>query len=337
MTVVDVHHHWLPAEDVENITDYLRAGDVVKRIELTDGQTADRVFREGIPLLTLHTKSRSDVENRLDRMDEAGVDAAVLTAATWQTWLDTLDRCREYNDKLYDRVVSEHPDRFVGAAHVPVGTEYAADELERCVDEYGFQAASIVTHMHKHIPDEESYHPLYERAEELDVPVLVHVAGTPMVDNGMHEYDMARTAGRKFDHHVVVGRLLRSDVFEKYPDVKFVHGHLGGSFMFQVFRYGSRGAEVGGRTVDKHGPALTPEEFRQRMENNYFATTYWDRPAIEYAATQTLGADRMIYGSDYPMRSTIMAAIKSTIEDLDIPDADKHTILHDNGEALFDV
>lgn len=335
MSRVDIHHHWLPEEHVNNPEEHLRTGERIVEIDLEDGQTAKRIMREGIPLITM-AESRSYVDRRVDHMDEAGVDKAVLTAATWTNWLDNLSICRFYNDKLHERVVSEYPDRFIGAAHVPIGTDSAVRELERCVEDLGFEAVGIAVHSHGHLPDEEIYYPVYEKAQELDVPILVHVANAPTVDNGMHEYDMGRTAGRVFDHHVVVGRLLRSDVFERFPDLQFVHGHLGGSFPMNKFRYGQNQTRSTATDEDKQLVSLTPDELETRMENNYFATTFYDQLGLEYSA-RALGPDRLIYGTDYPINISYMKDTVDAIEELDVSEREKEGIFERNVEDVIDL
>jgi predicted TIM-barrel fold metal-dependent hydrolase len=335
VTVVDTHHHWIPEKHVKNVEDFVRAGDTIEEVELVDGQNAKRVYRNGVPLITMQGTSRFDVENRIERMDEAGIDKAVTTAATWTSWLDTREICREYNDMLAEHVIDEYPDRFIGAAHVPVGTDYAAAELERCVEDLGFEAVGIATHMHGYPPDHESYHSMYQKAEELDVPVLVHCAAAPVAENAMSEYDMGRTVGRPLDHHVAVGRLLRSDVFEKFPDLNVIHGHLGGTFMMQTFRYGRSADSLESRSMEKDSDALTEAQFEERMQNNYFATTFWDQAGIQFA-TNTLGPDRMVLGSDYPIRKGIMSDATDAVKSLDIDDGDKEQILEGNVGSLFE-
>lgn len=335
MTVVDLHHHWIPEEHVTNIDRLVRAGDVVKDVELSDGQTARRVMREGMRLITLED-AMYDVEERLERMDAAGVDVALLTGAAWTNWLDTQAMAEEYNDLLYD-VVSEHPDRFVGAAHVPIGTGEAPAELERCVDDLGFRALNITTHAHRYLPDQELYFPLYEIAEAEDIPVFVHIAHRPPIDVGMHEYDMHRTVGRPFAHHLVVARLLRSDVFERFPDLQFIHGHLGGTFMPSTFRYGSGGDSLESRTIATDDDfVLTPEQFESRMDNNLFTTTFWNQPGIQYA-TETLGTQRMALGTDYPIREEIIAEVSDALDGLDVTADELAAIKGDNAARFLDV
>lgn len=335
MTVVDLHHHWIPEEHVTNIDRYVRAGDHLKDVELTDGQTARRVMREGMRLLTLED-SMYDVEERIERMDEAGVDVALLTGAGWTNWLDTLEMAQEYNDLLYE-VVSEHPDRFVGAAHVPVGTAEAPGELERAVSDLGFQALNITTHAHRYLPDHEVYFPMYEKAEELGVPVFVHIAPRPPIDVGMHEYDMHRTVGRPFAHHLVVARLLRSDVFERFPDLQFIHGHLGGTFMPSTFRYGNSEGSLESRTIATDDDfVLTPEQFEERMDNNLFTTTFWDQRGIQYA-TGTIGTERMALGTDYPIRTGILSEVSDAVRGLDVADDERAAIMGGNAERVIDV
>jgi predicted TIM-barrel fold metal-dependent hydrolase len=332
---IDVHHHWIPEEHVTNIEDHVRAGEFVKRVDLSDGQTARRVMREGMRLITLED-SMYDIEERVRRMDENGVDAAVVSAAGWTNFCDTLPMCREYNDLLAE-AIDPHEDRFVGAAEVPVGTDYAAEELRRAVEELGFGAVNICTHAHGYLPDHEYYFDLYEAAQDLDVPVLVHIAPEPIPDNGMHEYDMSRTVGRPYSHHLVVARLLRSDVLERFPDLKFVHGHLGGTFMPSTFRYAENEESLESRTVATDDDfSLTRAEFEERMDHFLFATTFWDQPAIQYA-TNTLGTQRMAFGTDYPIREDIIGEMAETLDGIDVTDDEREAILHDNAAEWFDV
>lgn len=153
----------------------------------------------------------------------------------------------------------------------------------------------------------------------------------------MNKYDMSRTVGRPYSHHLVVGRLLRSDVFERFPDLRFVHGHLGGTFMPSTFRYADNESSLESRTVAEDDDfSLTREEFEERMDHNYFATTFWDRPGIQYA-TKTLGVERMLFGTDYPIRERIMAEMADTIDGLDVTPDERERICRDNARALFDV
>lgn len=334
MDRVDVHHHWIPKQHVKNIEEYVRAGDTVRQVRLSDGQTAQRVIREGMRLITLED-SMYDVDERVERMDEAGIDFAAVSAAGWTNFCDTLAMSREYNDLLAE-AIADHPDRFVGVAEVPVGTEYAADELRRAVEDLGFGAVNICTHAHGYLPDEEVYYDMYRAAEDLDVPVLVHIAPTPIPQRGMNDYDMSRTVGRPFSHHLVMGRLLRSDVFDRFPDLTFVHGHLAGTFMPSTFRYADNESSLESRTVaEDDNYSLTREEFEDRMDNNYFATTFWDRRGIQYA-TETLGVERMVFGTDYPIRERIMNEMADTIDDLDVTPEERERILRGNALELFD-
>lgn len=335
MQRIDLHHHFIPEPHVRNIEDHIRAGEQIKSVELSDGQEARRVMREGLRLITLED-SMYDMDERVARMDEAGIDKAVVTAAGWSNFCDTRPMCREYNDLLAE-AISEYPDRFIGAAEVPVGTEYAGEELRRAVEKHGFQAVNICTHAHGYLPDEEVYYDLYEVAEELDVPVFIHIAPKPIPDRGMHEYDMSRTVGRPYSHHLVVGRLLRSDIFERFPDLQFVHGHLGGTFMASTFRYAESESSLESRTVATDDDyTLSRAEFENRMDNNYFATTFWDPPGVQYA-TRTLGPERMVLGTDYPIRETIMDEMTGTIEGLDVSEHEREPICHGNAAELFDV
>jgi predicted TIM-barrel fold metal-dependent hydrolase len=92
------------------------------------------------------------------------------------------DRCNEY----IAAVVRSDPDRFIGFASVnPAyrGVEAAVQELERAVNELGLTGLKLYPmYQHWAANDPELAFPIYARAQELGIPVMIHQAGSTRID-----------------------------------------------------------------------------------------------------------------------------------------------------------
>ena len=331
-SMVDFHHHWMPRAHVDHPELVMHPGEAIRDIVLTDGQPARRISRDGMNLVTIEEK-RCLIDERLQDMEEANVAAVILTLSTWQSFVEDLRTCQFVNEDMA-KVIQGHPN-LIGAAHLPLSPgDLAAKELERAIKDLGFQAMGIVTNVRGIFPDDELYYPLYEVAAQYDVPVVIHCAASPANEHAMKDWDLSRTVGRELDHTLTAVRLFRSEVLDRFPTLKFVHGHLGGTFTVSAFRYSRGEAGLESRTIEQGQPELTREQFQERIKNFYFTTTFWEARAIKYAV-ESLGSEHIVFGSDYPIRRRIMYEIGEAIEDLDITQEDKENIAYKNAERIF--
>jgi len=240
-------------------------------------------------------------ELRLKEMDEAGVDFQVLShgASSAQNLSAdiALDLTKRVNDRLYD-AVKQHPTRFGAFAAVPThdGRE-GADELERCVTKLGFHGAMLHGLANGVFLDDQRFWPIYERAEKLDVPVYFHPAAPQqaVVDRYYKDYVKVAPAilsagwGFTVEAATTALRLVLSGVFEKYPNLKCVLGHLGEGIPFLMARMDealSRGSKV---------------RFRETFSRHFWVTTsgFFSNPAL-LCTMQELGIDRIMFSVDYP-------------------------------------
>jgi predicted TIM-barrel fold metal-dependent hydrolase len=195
---------------------------------------------------------------RLWEMDEAGVDIQVLSHANPS--LQKLDAAtavplaRRVNDRLYD-AVQRHPDRFAAFAALPTADpKAAADELERCVTRLGFKGAMIHGLTNGVFHDDIRFWPIFERAEALDVPLYIH-PGIPqpaIIETYYKEYiqqypSLLRAAwGFTVETATQGVRMVLSGMFDTYPRLKIILGHLGEGLPFYLWRI-SMGFERDGR------------------------------------------------------------------------------------------
>ncbi len=219
--IIDVHQHWVPKDVYDNPEKYIQDGSTIK---VENGVV--NIYRDGVHIGPLFRDRTYDLNIKLADMNEAGIDKVILHTSVFPEWI-TLESARFINDEMA-RVVSEHPDRFIGLAHVPVEGQGAFDELERAVKVLGLKGVGLITQM-KGLPlDSKRMWPLYQKVVELDVPIVIHPAPHPSEYQLLKDYNLARSVGRAYDLTLAVSRLLSSNTFDRFPTLKFCVAHLGG-------------------------------------------------------------------------------------------------------------
>lgn len=241
---------------------------------------------------------------------------------------------REINDEIAG-VMKKHPDRFVGlAALAPQDPEGAADELERAVQELGFKGAKINSHIRGgEYLDQGKYWVLLERAEALGVPIYLHPRPpSPAMLKPYAEYGF-RLAGPVLgfaaDTSLAAMRLIYSGVFDRFPGLKIILGHLGEALPFWLNRVNHLwGSEEGGGNLSI---AKRPSEY---IKDNFVMTTSGMSfvPAF-MCAYLALGAESIMFAVDYPFEKSREAV--QFMENLAISEDDKHKICHLNAEKLL--
>src|ERR1043166_9886059 len=214
-------------------------------------------------------------ELRLKEMDEAGIDVQVIShgaPSTQRLDPETAVRlARNANDRLA-QAIAAHPDRFAGFAALPTpDPKAAADELERTVTTLGFKGAMVHGLTNGVFFDDKQFWPIFERAQALDVPLYVHPAVPhPAVVEAyykdyLQEFPSLLTAAWGFTVETATQgiRLVLSGVFDQYPGLKIIMGHLGESLPFSLWRIDMALARQGNR----------PSAFRDTFRQHFWITT----------------------------------------------------------------
>jgi 2,3-dihydroxybenzoate decarboxylase len=242
-------------------------------------------------------------ELRLKEMDAAGVDFQVIShSAPSVQKMDAesaIRLARVANDRLHAAVVA-HPDRFAGFAVIPTpDPKAAADELERAVTQLGFKGAMIHGLTNGRFHDEPDFWPIYERAQALDVPIYFHpaVPSQAVIDAYYKEYVakypiILRAAWGFTVETATQGlRLVLSGVFDKYPGLKVIFGHLGEGLPFLQWRINM--------TMERDNKG--GRGFRDVFSEHFYVTTsgFWSDPAL-LLCVQELGVDHIMFSVDWP-------------------------------------
>jgi len=280
-------------------------------------------------------------DKRIEEMDEAGVDIQVLSLAVpGCEQFDTAGgtaMAKETNDELSE-VIRRYPDRYVGlAALAPQDPLGAADELERAVNELGLKGAKLNSHVRGEYLDDEKYRPIFEKAESLDVPIYLHpTLPSPQILKPYADYGFPLAGpplgfGAETILHTM--RLIYSGLFDKYPGLKIVLGHLGEGLPFWLYRidfYWLKpwvAAEIRPKIVHKPSYYIN-KNFIFTSSGMHFLPAF-------VCAYMALGADIIAFGADHPFETS-----KESLESLGtlpICEADKEKFYHINAEKILKI
>jgi|GEM_PF-4664921 len=214
------------------------------------------------------------IEAYLDHMEAWGVDIVCVNNVAL-----TAEGARAMND-FNAEIIAANPGRMIGFAAVPLGAgEAGARELEYAVKELGFYGAKLYPKIQGVALDAPEARPLYEAAAELDVPMLTHTTGMPQMYSGVRGFGW-------MDHTLDnPARMLDSGLMRDIKNLKFIFAHQAGGFVYYI------------ESLVERNP-----ELKAVFERFYVDIV----PAVRFsenqvrAAVDTLGADHVLWGIDYP-------------------------------------
>lgn len=278
-------------------------------------------------------------ELRLKEMDASGIDIQVLShGAPSAQRLDVETGpgiARQANDNLHATVLA-NPDRFAAFATLATAhPESAADELERCVKDLGFRGAMIHGLTNGAFCDGKEYWPIYARAEALDVPIYLH-PGYPHPDvvavyyqDYLDDFPALATAGWGYTVETATQaiRMVLSGVFDAYPGLQMVLGHMGETLPFLLWRVNQALSRVENTQT---------RSFREIFEAHFHVTTSgnFSNPAL-LCTVQEMGVDRVMFSVDYPFVENQPGA--DWAEQLSFSREDRVKILNGNARKLLRI
>jgi len=241
---------------------------------------------------------------------------------------------RESNDFLAE-AVKKHPTRFAGLAALAIAApDQAADELEHRVRQQGFKGTLINGHTRGRYLDDPFFSPILERADALNVPIYLHPTVPPKAVaeasfGGFAPPVSAMFAGAGWGWHIETAvhliRMILGGVFDRYPKLQVVIGHLGEGIPFMLPR------------LQKNFPMEMTKLARPLdaylRENVHYTFGGFNFPATFLNLQQEVGVGRIMFSVDYPYGS--MTEARAFLEQLPVSGADKERIAHGNAEQLF--
>jgi gamma-resorcylate decarboxylase len=303
--------------------------------------TTDRSARYSTPYWTgLQARLLDIHDRRLAEMDRAGIEIEIISLNSngIQSILDAesaVAMARIANDELA-QAIAKRSDRFAGFAALPMqDPQAAAAELARCVHDFKFKGALVNSFSQVGTADTAAYYdvpqfrPFWAEVERLGVPFYLHprdqLPSRRQAYEG-HPWLIGSPWGFAEETAIHALRLMGSGLFDDYPKLQIVIGHLGERIPYDLWRLDHRLTKVPGRPAKR----TMGEYFR----NNFHITTsgnFCTQSLIH--AILTVGADRVLFAVDYPFEDHAHGC--SWFDAAEIAEADRIKIGRDNAKALF--
>jgi predicted TIM-barrel fold metal-dependent hydrolase len=269
-----------------------------------------------------------DPAAKLAAMDSAGIQLAALSINDpGPEWFgkDGPAVARIANDFVAD-IVIRHPSRFIGLCVLPLhDMEASLAELDRCVSRLGMKGILLYTNLAGRFPDEPAFRPLFARASELGLPVLLHPA-KPLTTEVVKDFEMTSSLGNMFEDTIALTRIIMAGLLDEFPRLKLVCPHLGGTLPFIVGRLDHQ------TQVLKRGP-----KYLRRTPSEYLRQVWLDvvspLPLAIRFARDFMGPDRLLFASDHPWVEP--RVILDALGSLGLPPAEEEKILSRNAASLF--
>jgi predicted TIM-barrel fold metal-dependent hydrolase len=324
MGVIDVHTHYL----AEALVSAMEGRDALPRIS---GSGDGRVIEYGEGNVHVLMPAMVDLERQQREMADADVQRAVLTVnLPGVDWFDAADGAaiaRDVNDELA-QLSSDQPDRFSALAVLPMQAPAdAAAELERAVGK-GLRGAMIYSNIAGEAVDPAALADLLDVAVALDVPLTIHPT-YPLSASTLDAYALIPTVGFLVDTTSAALRLILGGAYEGRDELKLVLCHAGsllpqlvGRIDYEAERHGAHGLGA------LSGSALPSERIELLYTDAVCASGHALRNTLDL-----LGADRVMFGSDYPFWEH--GRTHDAIEAAGLPSETVSKIRTENAERLF--
>lgn len=273
-------------------------------------------------------------ERRLSTMDANGVDFVVLSIAGPGVQIEpdtdkAVKLARSANDRMA-REMQKQPRRYGGFAHLALqDPRAAADELERCVRDLGFQGALINGQTNGVYLDDRRYDIFWERVAALKTAIYIH-PGNPISKAAAydgHPELWGPTWSWAVETCTHALRLIFTGTFDRYPDAKIILGHMGETLPIQLWRLDSRYQISNNQYSIKRKPS-------DYVRDNVFITTSGVCSDVALrCALDALGPRNVMFSIDYPFEDSKVAC--DWIEQAKISDAERIAVASHNAAALL--
>jgi uncharacterized protein len=286
----------------------------------------------------IETRVVNDVPTRLGDMDIEGIDVSVLfpTGSFGVQKVVEKDYAVAYTHAYNDFIagVCRESPRVKAIALLPwQDVNAAVKEANRAIGELGLAGVAVATQGMKEHLGSETFWPIYEELQRLDVPFCVHNRreGPP----GEHRFDSflyMHTIGRPAETFIQFAGLIYGGIPERFPKLRI-------GFMETGVGWVPYWMERMDEEWEKRGEVEAPDCKQKPSDyvkgGNLFFSTEPEEEMLPYVVDR-IGADKILFASDYPHWDSMFPNVVSTIKGrTDISDNDKQKILGDNAKRFY--
>ena len=309
---VDIHAHYFPVEYLDLLDSF------------GGSETGSAISRN-----CYATKAPADLEFRFRVMDEAGIDMQVLSVPPQFPYLDSeqhaVQAARLANDLCAD-LARHYPQRFEVFAIFPLPhMDASLKELARAMDELGMVGAAIgTTVLGKSIADP-AFDPLYAELDRRRAILFVHPTGVSACSSCITQAGLTWPVGAPFEDTVCLLQLMKAGIPTRYPNVKIIISHLGGTLPFLI------------RRLDLQAPMFMPKGAEKPgvLARSFWCDTVNGHPSALRDACDCYGTRKVLLGTDYPYWRNEMKLCVDFVKEIGLTAGDISAILGGTAHELL--
>lgn len=240
------------------------------------------------------------------------------------------------NDRLAE-VIAKNPRRFAGLACLaPQDPQNAVKEMERAANQLKLNGFIINSHTNNEYLDNQKFWPILECAEALGMAIYLHPrAPSDQMADPFRDYTMDSAIwgyGVETGTHAV--RMMLGGVFDRFPRLRIVLGHMGEAVHFWLARMDSK-VDPAFRASRGRKP-LVKELPSTYFKRNFAITTsgICSHEQLRYSI-DTIGVENIMWAIDYPYERTAPAV--AFMDSAPITEEQRAQIYHQNAERIFKI
>jgi predicted TIM-barrel fold metal-dependent hydrolase len=292
--VIDTHTHWRPPGYVELMSEEA-------------GRDAAFAHEQALSLRAAHDPQppHEKLEAQLQDMADGGVDTSFVSlpppATTFGHVTFAARMAAEMNDALIDAAANS-AGRLAVLVSLPMpAVEESIVELDRVASSPHVAGLQVLATGRSVDVAPDRAAPVLARAAELGLPVVIHPALEPLPST-YDDWMLAATLGPVVSSSLAAARLVLSGVLDEIPALTIIVPHLGGMLPYVQQR------------IADFGRGAAEHDFSHYLQHRiYVDTCSYHAPAMQ-CAVQTMGADRLVMGSDFPNRGPVGRAVADVVE-----------------------
>jgi len=285
-----------------------------------------------------------DVDHeRLSIMDQAGVDVHLLSLtspgvqfldADSGTALATLA-----NDQLAE-TIKRHPTRYAGlASFAPQDPARAAKEIDRAINKLKLNGLIVNSSTNSEYLDHPKFRPILEAITATGAALYIHPRNLPEPAAELLKADVnlyAAIWGFQMETGLHAMRMIISGVFDDFPNLKIVLGHMGEAVPYWLYRIDYMYLHAAAAIYRSRSGRRLKKKPSEYVKDNFLITTSGmnTHPVLQYCHS-VLGPDNIMFAIDYPYQESVEAATFMNTAPLSEQDVEK--IAHANAERVFRI
>jgi aminocarboxymuconate-semialdehyde decarboxylase len=348
---IDCDSHFFPSDVFDDVDPRFEDRrprvwrDAIGRTRITYAEREARMsfHQRSLPNLLRFSKPRPgfwEPELRVEFLDRMGIDMQVLVPSNESFHYDVdpdlaTSVCESYNNSIA-RVLDRFPGRFIGLAHLPMqAPSRAVKELERAVTELGIHAPTLFTNVAGRNLDEPEFWPVYAKAEELNVPLILHPSrsGSLLGLERLTKYHLDNALGFLYEGTLAITSFVTGGVFDLFPRLRIALCETGCGYLPTLM---DRLNEVYDAEGVNELILKRPHEYLDQVW--VAANVSTERDTMAYVA-QRYGAERLMMAIDFPhgLGGAGESCIDDVIENPLLTDEQKDRVMGLNAAELFAI